>query len=97
MKKSKARSPTDLDAVIGQKIREGRMLRDVSQEDLAAKFGITFQQVQKYENGRNRVSASRLYLDRDGRSNCLWPISLAVQDIVPKKLDLNSTTTASIS
>lgn len=33
----------------------------LSQEDLANKVGLTFQQIQKYENGKNRVSASRLY------------------------------------
>lgn len=87
MKKSKARSPTELDAIIGQKIREGRLLRDVSQEDLAAKIGITFQQLQKYENARNRVSASRLHLIAR-----VLELPLAFffggQDIVPKKLDL---------
>ena len=34
---------------------------DMSQPDLAERVGVTFQQIQKYENGRNRVSAGRLY------------------------------------
>lgn len=53
--------PDPVDIHVGQKIRQRRTLAGVSQEKLAAALGITFQQVQKYENGTNRVSASRLY------------------------------------
>jgi transcriptional regulator with XRE-family HTH domain len=45
---------------IGQRIRARRLERHVTQEGLADHLGITFQQVQKYESGTNRVSASRL-------------------------------------
>lgn len=50
-----------IDAYVGQRIKERRTLVGVSQTGLADHLGITFQQVQKYEKGTNRVSASRLY------------------------------------
>jgi len=48
------------DVEIGQRIRAQRLSRGMSQEDLAERLGITFQQVQKYEKGGNRVTAARL-------------------------------------
>lgn len=50
-----------IDVFVGKKIREARALRGYSQEDLAKAVDKTFQQIQKYENGTNRVSASVLY------------------------------------
>lgn len=55
------RSPTPLDKEIGRRIRVQRLEAGVSQERLAEALGVSFQQVQKYENGLNRVAASRLY------------------------------------
>jgi transcriptional regulator with XRE-family HTH domain len=55
-----ARSPTDLDIGIGQRIKAHRMTIGMSQEKLAEMIGISFQQVQKYERGINRIAASRL-------------------------------------
>lgn len=49
-----------LDAMVGAKIRMFRINRGMSQTVLAEKIGVTFQQVQKYEKGANRVGASRL-------------------------------------
>jgi transcriptional regulator with XRE-family HTH domain len=46
--------------LVGQNIRIGRLLRGLSQTELGAFIGVTFQQIQKYENGTNRVGASRL-------------------------------------
>lgn len=54
------RQPEFVDTYVGSRIRLRRMEISMSQLDLAAKLGIAFQQVQKYEVGRNRVSASRL-------------------------------------
>jgi transcriptional regulator with XRE-family HTH domain len=48
------------DAVVGQNIRVQRLARRMSQSALADAIGITFQQVQKYEKGVNRVGAARL-------------------------------------
>ncbi len=50
-----------VDAHIGSRIRLRRMIMGMSQAQLGAAVGIAFQQVQKYERGVNRVSASRLY------------------------------------
>jgi transcriptional regulator with XRE-family HTH domain len=48
------------DIEIGQKIRALRVAKEVSQTELGKALGVTFQQVQKYEKGANRVSAGRL-------------------------------------
>ncbi len=53
--------PHPVDVSVGRQIRGRRMLLGLSQEQLAANLSVTFQQVQKYEQGANRVSASRLY------------------------------------
>lgn len=54
----KTANPTDKH--VGSKIRQRRMMLDMTQTDLATGLGLTFQQVQKYEKGSNRVGASRL-------------------------------------
>ncbi len=55
------RDPTDIDRIVSDRILARRMELDMSQPELAERVGVTFQQVQKYENGKNRVSAGRLY------------------------------------
>ena len=50
-----------VDRFVGQKLRLARTSRKLSQTQLGESSGITFQQVQKYEKGTNRVSASRLF------------------------------------
>lgn len=54
------KSPTVTDAAIGARVRSVRMALGISQEKLGEALGITFQQVQKYEKGTNRIPASRL-------------------------------------
>jgi transcriptional regulator with XRE-family HTH domain len=61
MANPKARRTTPVDHHVGARTREARLELDMSQTDLAVACGITFQQIQKYENGANRVSASRLW------------------------------------
>ncbi len=56
-----SRQPHPTDAHIGRRIRLRRTLLGVSQQQLAAAVGVTFQQIQKYETGINRMSAARLY------------------------------------
>lgn len=51
----------EIDKHVGRQLRAIRILHDMSQEDVAAAIGLTFQQIQKYELGKNRISASRLY------------------------------------
>lgn len=55
------RRPNPVDLHVGARIRMRRRILGVSQERLAEDLGLTFQQVQKYERGANRVSASKLY------------------------------------
>lgn len=55
------RATSAMDLHIGQRMRLRRNLLSMSQETLAKALGVTFQQVQKYERGQNRLSASRLY------------------------------------
>jgi transcriptional regulator with XRE-family HTH domain len=52
--------PNPVDVHVGARIRTQRLLIGMNQETLARALGLTFQQVQKYEGGANRVSASRL-------------------------------------
>ncbi|MDK1389991.1 helix-turn-helix transcriptional regulator [Sinorhizobium sp. 7-81] len=56
----KKRKPDAVDVQVGCRIRQGRVRQNMSQAALGKAIGVTFQQVQKYENGSNRVGASRL-------------------------------------
>jgi transcriptional regulator with XRE-family HTH domain len=51
-----------VDSLVGARIRLLRKRRKMSQAELGKALGVTFQQIQKYENGKNRVGASRLHL-----------------------------------
>ena len=57
----RTKEEVDIDRRVGARLRERRLLLGMSQQQLAKALGITFQQVQKYENGANRISASRLW------------------------------------
>ncbi len=66
IKKTKApKSPRSvnaaIDGFIGIRMRERRLALQISQSELGSKLGVSYQQVQKYENGANRVSAARLF------------------------------------
>jgi transcriptional regulator with XRE-family HTH domain len=54
------KGPNPIDRHVGSRVRMRRLMLHMSQEKLGDELGITFQQVQKYEKGTNRVSASRL-------------------------------------
>jgi transcriptional regulator with XRE-family HTH domain len=54
------RAATAVDTHVGQKMRARRIFLRMSQTDIADAMGISFQQIQKYERGANRVGASRL-------------------------------------
>ena len=54
-------APNPIDVYVGSRVRMRRSLLGMSQERLAAELGVTFQQVQKYEHGDNRIGASRLW------------------------------------
>jgi transcriptional regulator with XRE-family HTH domain len=55
------RSPQPVDMLVGQNIRIARLQKGLSQTELGSRIGVTFQQLQKYEKGANRVGASRLH------------------------------------
>lgn len=57
---NKNRAPTEVDELVGKRIRAERLRLKFSQSELAAAVGVTYQQIQKYENGTDRVAASRL-------------------------------------
>jgi transcriptional regulator with XRE-family HTH domain len=60
--------PHAVDVHVGKRVRQARWMKSMSQSELAERVGIKFQQIQKYEVGSNRVSASRL-----------WDIAAAVE------------------
>jgi transcriptional regulator with XRE-family HTH domain len=72
-----------IDIHVGRRIKLRRALLRISQEQLAIDIGVTFQQVQKYESGSNRVSASRLY-DICRVLNC--PVTYVFDDIKPEDM-----------
>jgi transcriptional regulator with XRE-family HTH domain len=53
--------PNPVDVHVGGRVRLRRLYSDMSQSSLARAIGLTFQQIQKYERGLNRISASRLF------------------------------------
>lgn len=55
------RSADEVDAHVGRRLRQRRIALGISQEQLGTELGLTFQQIQKYEKGQNRISAGRLY------------------------------------
>ncbi len=55
------RTTTIVDKLVGRNVRIWRMKKGFSQTELAQRIGVTFQQVQKYESGTNRVGAGRLF------------------------------------
>jgi transcriptional regulator with XRE-family HTH domain len=58
---SPGRKPNPMDIHVGTRVRLRRMVIGMSQEKLGEKMGLTFQQIQKYEKGTNRIGASRLF------------------------------------
>ncbi len=53
--------PNQIDIYVGKRLRMRRTLRGMSQAELGQALGLTFQQIQKYEQGSNRIGSSRLY------------------------------------
>ncbi|MBV9512093.1 MAG: helix-turn-helix transcriptional regulator [Caulobacteraceae bacterium] len=67
------RAPNPIDVHVGLQVRLRRKELKISQEKLAETIGLTFQQVQKYERGTNRISASKLYeIARTLRVSIAW-------------------------
>lgn len=62
LKKSAGRETDQVDRFVGERIRFYRSMVGLSQQKLAEKLGVTFQQLQKYERGENRIGAGRLLM-----------------------------------
>ena len=60
------KATNDLDQRVGERLRSRRLKMGLSQTELGAAAGVTFQQVQKYEKGANRISASRMMQFAEG-------------------------------
>ena len=60
MAKKRTKDPAGVDKYVGSRVRMRRLMLGMSQGKLADAIGLTFQQVQKYEKGTNRIGASRL-------------------------------------
>jgi transcriptional regulator with XRE-family HTH domain len=60
LRKSASRETTEIDRFVGERIRLYRSMIGMSQQKLAENLGVTFQQLQKYERGENRIGAGRL-------------------------------------
>ena len=73
-------NPNPIDVHVGSRVRLRRTLLGMSQEKLGDAIGLTFQQVQKYERGANRVGASRLF---DLSRVLDVPVSFFFEDMVP--------------
>ena len=58
---NKKGSAETIDLYIGERLKEIRKMQKLTQEFLADKIGVSFQQIQKYENGKNRISVGRLH------------------------------------
>jgi transcriptional regulator with XRE-family HTH domain len=61
MRSKASEGPNPIDIHVGRRVRLRRKEMGLSQEGLAARLDLTFQQIQKYERGSNRISASKLY------------------------------------
>ncbi len=62
---------SEIDATIGRNLKIIREKRGFTQTDLATELAVTYQQVQKYEAGTNRISAARLFLCADFLDSCI--------------------------
>jgi transcriptional regulator with XRE-family HTH domain len=76
-----------LDAALGERIRHRRRELGLSQSALGSKLGITFQQIQKYENGANRVSATMLVKLSDALA---MPVTELLQQADPAATPLDA-------
>jgi transcriptional regulator with XRE-family HTH domain len=79
-RRQKSDKPNPTDIHVGARVRLRRTLLGLSQEKLGDAIGLTFQQVQKYERGANRVGASRLY---DLSKVLDVPVSFFFEDMAP--------------
>ena len=78
---AKSNAPDPIDVVVGLRLRNARKARGYLQADLAKALGVTFQQIQRYEHGRNRISVSTLI-------RAAAALDVAPEDLLPQPEDL---------
>ena len=78
------KKPHPVDVFVGQKIRKIRKNRGLSQTQLGNGVGVTFQQVQKYERGTNRIGSSRLFKISSELKVPVGSLFDGVEDVVPE-------------
>ena len=93
-RRGKSDGPSPIDVHVGARVRLRRTLLGMSQERLGNALGLTFQQVQKYERGANRVGASRLF---DLSRVLDVPVSFFFDDIAPDVIAWVSADAAGLS
>ena len=89
-KMKKKGGPVDHDKVIGANLNKIRLAMQLSQQELAKLAGVTFQQIQKYEKGTNRLSASRLVRISNALDVDIDVFFDGVIDTTPKKISLEN-------
>lgn len=82
--------PHDVDIHVGKRVRHRRWMVGMTQQQLAEKVGIKFQQIQKYETGANRISASRLW---DIATALQVPVSFFFDGLSPEGADADDEST----
>jgi len=80
-KRDRTEEQMDIDRHVGARLRVRRIMLGMNQSQLGKAVGITFQQVQKYENGKNRISASKLYRFASVLGD---PVSFFFEGVEPK-------------
>lgn len=87
--------PDPIDVHVGLRIKYKRVLLGLSQTDLGLQLGLTFQQIQKYETGANRVSASKLYRIAEILACAPSFVFDDLPDTIPTTVGINSDPAAS--
>ena len=82
------RSSTEIDRIVGEKLHEIRKRRGLSLQSIATRMGISYQQLQKYEAGSDRISVSRLY---DAAAILEVPLSVFFKGISSQSPPLDAT------
>ena len=82
------RSSTEIDRIVGEKLHEIRKRRGLSLQSIATRMGISYQQLQKYEAGSDRISVSRLY---DAAAILEVPLSVFFKELCPQGQSLDAT------
>jgi transcriptional regulator with XRE-family HTH domain len=85
----KSADPDPIDVVVGKKLRKIRKSRAYSQADLASALGVTFQQIQRYEYGLNRISVSVLV-------RAALSLQISPSDLLPDLSDFSPSASANI-